>query len=304
MTPKSSSVWGFSRAFVYSRERAYVLAHVPALEEQRIHLTQVFRWTDEWASFRVDWPCVAICGTEFPEPSILCFAPDGRVKVATKSGFSDEHLDRSANGPAARGAIRDARLIAGQIYAVGMGRQVYRRTPGGNWIRHDQGVLAPLDDEAITGFNSIDGFPDSRLYAVGWGGQIWHFDGRSWSQFDTPTNLKLQRVVCAPPNAVYACGQAGVLLNMKSGLWEVIEHEETREQFWGMEWFAGALWLSTTDTIYRLNGERLEKMDLGFDGTLTTGWLHSRDGVMWSVGGEHLLSTEDGKKWVLHQIPA
>lgn len=303
---KTSIYWGFSRAVVVSRDRAYLLAHLPELEAQRIFLTQVFRWTGSWASYRVDGPCVGICASHDPELAVLCLQPYGEVHVAKAGGFSLEHIDPTENGPRSIGMLRDLKEIEGSVFAVGMRRQVYRRNTDGEWYKFDYGLRAPHDEKLVSGLNSIDGFSKDNLYAVGWNGEIWIYSDDKWTCVPPITNLKLERVVCVPSeDIVYACGQKGILLKGFSDKWEVLEHDIVVDQFWGMEWFAGFLWLATDNAVYRLTGAgNLEKIDfnIGDDG-LTCGYLSSRDGLLWSVGANHILSTNDGNIWRLEVIP-
>ena len=295
----------FTRGWVYTRDRVYIVAHAPELERQRMYLTLVLRWVGEWASFRIDWPVAALCATQPPELTVYFVGPQGQVQVAVPSGFSQEVVDDSDEGPAHRGDLRDMRLIGEHVYVTGMGRQVYRRTDRAGWHRCDQGVLIPKREARVAGFNSIDGFAEDQIYAAGWGGEIWHYDQRSWRQLPSLTNLKLQRVLCVPPRTVYACGQVGLLLRGFQDRWEVIEQEMTQEQFWGMEWFAGELWLATTDSVFMLKEpDKLVEVDFGLEGeAVTCGCLHANDGVMWSIGRKHLFSTADGANWTRHVFP-
>jgi photosystem II stability/assembly factor-like uncharacterized protein len=301
----SNQFWAFSRAFVFSRDRAYVLATLPELEEQHLDFTQVIRKTDEWASFRIDWTAVHLCVSEIPELTLLCMGLYGRIYIATSSGFSEEEVDISSEGPANRGDLRDIRLVGEHVYVTGMGRQVYRRDKPGKWVRIDQGVLTSIEEAKIVGFNSIDGFDENNIFAVGWGGEIWRFDAKRWNQLNSPTNLKLERVVCVEPEIVYICGQSGVLLRCEKDKIDVIDHGVTELQFWGMEWFNNTLWLSTQDAVYKLNDDdSITKVNFGKDEVDSTcGWLHASSDLMWSVGGEHIYSTTDGAQWELEIVP-
>jgi len=57
--------------------------------------------------------------------------------------------------------------IAERAFIVGMRRMVYRCDGVAMWTRIDQGVRCAEDDESDAGFNSIHGFNETDIYAVG-----------------------------------------------------------------------------------------------------------------------------------------
>ena len=84
----------------------------------------------------------------------------------------------------------DIRACPNGVYAVGMGRRVYRRTGSAQWTRVDRDMRPRSDDEVDAGFRSIHGLPDGSLYAVGFDGEIWSFDRQRWTREDSPTNMR------------------------------------------------------------------------------------------------------------------
>jgi len=293
---KKRTDYGFTRCAVAKRDRVYILSFLDALEEKGENVTKVLRWSGVWNHWIVDWAVGAICVLEHPELQVLSMGLGGRIDLRAVSGRTEEEVDTGKDGPPYRGLLRDMRVIERQVYVTGMARQVYQRLGKGQWARFDQGVLAERGKAKGIGFNSIHGFSRKAIYAVGWKGEIWRFDGRIWRPIASPTNLILERVVCVPPKTVYACGQAGVLLQGQGDEWRVIEHAATEDDFWGMEWFNGALWLATHDAIFKLVEKELEPVGMGTGDPLTCGWLDANDGVLWSVGPEDL-AYFDGEKW-------
>ncbi len=301
----SSSVWRFARGFVYDRNTVYIIAYLPQLEHEKVYVSQVFGWTGEWSGFQVKWMVSHLCLTDKPEPTLLCVSENGRVHVATKEGFSEETIDDSSEGPAHRGALRDVRLIGEHVYVAGMGRQVYRREAPGEWKRIDQGVVIPATEARVSGFNSIDGFDENDIIAVGWEGEIWRYNGRNWRVQPSPTNVKLERVICVSPETAYACGQAGTLLQGKGDRWDLVQQDATKNQLWGLEWYQKKLWLASLKGLWCMDEQgNCTKVDFGLnDEKVTCGFLHAGGGVLWSIGDKHLLSTDDGVHWTLHKIP-
>lgn len=240
---------------------------------------------------------VAMTATVKPQLELIIVGADGQVLLGMQTGYADEHLDPSKSGPEFKGDIRDARFIGSKVVAVGMSRQVYRREQAGQWAHIDQGVLAKPKD--MVGFNSVDGFGPSDIYAVGLKGEIWHYDGKNWRQEESPTNIALQRVRCfsGKKGGVYACGAGGTLLRGSPAGFEVIAPESTKDNLYGLEWFEGKLYVAGLTALYVLEDDALQPVDVGIGEGVTFGDLHANDGVMWSVGARHILTTEDGSSW-------
>ncbi len=58
-----------------------------------------------------------------------------------------------------------------------MKRQVYRRGGERRWT--DMSAPFPKPRETA-GFEAIDGYSSNEIYAVGWSGEIWQFNGKKW----------------------------------------------------------------------------------------------------------------------------
>jgi hypothetical protein len=255
------------------------------------------RSTGQWGHASLDWAATRIVAPSKTRYEIYVTGPEGRVAVKTQVGkFDEEEIWPGRNGPEDLGDITDLRFIGKHLYATGMGRQVYRRE-GGRWTRADAGVVVTKPSTVrVNGFNSIDGVSEEEIYAVGFGGEMWWFDGRKWRSITSPTNLILNRVR-ASRDKVYVCGKRGLLLRGRREDWEVVEHGSTAE-LWDVELFDGKVYLASHDGVYRLtDDDALEPVKLTTKKTVTCGSLHANDGVLMSVGRKHVLWTEDGRRW-------
>jgi hypothetical protein len=259
------------------------------------------KWTrhsGKWTYLSLGWQATRIVVSLVPSPHMVGIGPAGIVSVSSPQGDVEEEVDPSDDGPRRRGDIRDLRVIGGRVYAAGMSRQVYRREASGQWSRQDGGVVTPKGTMGVSGFNAIDGLEETDIYAVGFNGEIWRRTNQIWSQIESPSNLVLHRVCFVRPDLIYACGQQGVLLRGNGNAWAAIQHDTTRDDFWGMEWYRNRLYLACDSGLYVLSDSgTLEPVDTHAELAPTVRHLHAADGVLCSSGPKHVLWTEDGVKW-------
>ena len=253
-----------------------------------------------------DWNLAGLAVAKQPLEQMIAVGEWGDVLCAGSGDVHDEQVtsgqrDPAAKGPKDRGPLRGVRRIGSRIYVVGMDRQAYRREGSSRWQSfgppgwREQGRPAPKVSE-VTGFEAVDGFSESDVYAVGYHGEIWHYDGRKWRQLPSPTNLVLTDVCCAGDGTVYACGREGLLLKGRDQKWEVIDPPGTPQDLWSLAWFDGRLYLSTFYALYTLHKNALEPVDTGAEQAKTFHRLSADDGVLLSAGAKDVL-VFDGKAW-------
>lgn len=269
------------------------------LARQGIPHSFVTEWDDGlWLGepdMEVDWDTVSAANALYPLKQGLILGESGEVMCDGSNDFHFEQIGSGKNSPDNFGPMRGIRLIGEQVYAVGMNRQVYRRDKKGIWTNIDAGVRT-LPGNEVTGFEAIDGFDEKEIYAVGWDGEIWHYNGRKWIQKDSPTNFILVDVCCAGDGNVYACGRVGTLLRGRGDRWEVIEHESINDDIWSLAWYKDRLFMSTMNEVMVLDGDRLLLMNMGKDRPKTCFHLSTADGVLWSIGAKDIMSY-DGNIW-------
>lgn len=283
---------------------AFVVGATEVADRQLLSVSHVFQWKGAWSSRAFRGDAIDVCTVSEPSLTVLMADVAGVVHAWTATGIGIEVIDDSEDGPNTLGPLREIREIHGAAYVVGMGRTVYRREGPGRWSRIDEGVrIGELeedeeDDEIeMAGLNSIDGFSHDEIYAVGWDGEIWRYNGHEWMGVQSPTNLALQTVLCTPSGLVYAAGNAGVVLRGRDDRWELVpEATEAGETFWDAAWFLGDLYLATTTAVWRLVGGAVERVEV-VTGKATYGALSAREGVLWSVGARMAAYTRDGVSW-------
>ncbi len=130
----------------------------------------VLRWKrseKKWGGFDVDWSATRVCVNFGQGLQVLATGPLGRVAIYDHKGLREEDIDNSNSGTSLHGIMRDLQLVGEYLYAVGMGRQVYRRDGESNWNHWDIGVLQTPSTTEVTGFNSIGGIDENNIYAAG-----------------------------------------------------------------------------------------------------------------------------------------
>ena len=222
---------------------------------------------------------------------LIAVGEDGNVVVISQSGPVSEDvitIDGTTPGPLTRGLIVD-----GQVVMAGMGGHVYRREPTGMWVTMEDGL--PSGRKALTGFWGIAGDSLSRLYAVGFGGAAWKYDGSKWHAMPQPTRDILTAVCVADDHSVYAVGQAGELYRATDDSWEKLE-SECYDDLWSVTCFNGETYAASLYHLYRLNQAgvlaAIDPLGCPCYGPFT-----ACSQALWTIGQKAVLSY-NRKEWV------
>jgi len=194
------------------------------------------------------------------------------------------------------GPLRRVRAIDGKIYCVGGNRQAYVRSSPGLWTRIDHSSRPEPGDDRIAGFESVDGFSGREIYAAGWDGEIFQYDGSGWRQIDSPTNLLLTEVCCAGDGQVYIGGREGFLLRGRNDVWDSLDGSQMVDDVWGMAWFKGSLYISGMRGIYTVQDDAIIPVSINLDDVTSFFWLAKTEGILWSVGANDVIAF-DGESW-------
>jgi hypothetical protein len=295
----------FTGVSIYKRNSVWLRAIGDDLSEQGIDHAVIFRWLDgAWAQRPVGSAVRATGFLDKPELTVFNMCIDGEIVIFTFPGERTEVVDASEEGPSDLVNLRDMRLIGDHFYVVGMARRAYRRDKPDSWVPIDQGVFVPRGSRRkAVGFNSLDGTDEKNIYAVGYKGEIWFYDGKNWDQQDSPTNVALNVVRCLSREEIYVCGMAGTVIRGVSGQWQVIEQDVTKKDFWGMALFQGQIYVSNDDGIFVIRDGGLVPVKMGLKKKISTAYLDAADGVLWSVGDRDAAYTDDGVNWTVVNNP-
>jgi hypothetical protein len=291
----------FVTGAVRRKDIAYFALVADELAKQKNDHGYALAWNDpKWFGSDIGmlpWTAAGVAVARTPLEQGVLVGLGGEVLCL---GSGDVHHEKIREGepdsPGKRGLMRGVRGIGKTVFAVGMSRQVYRRDGVNAWTCIDQSARPKPGDQTVTSFESVDGFSEEDLYAVGRRGEIWHYDGKTWRPVDSPTNVILTNVCCAGDKSVYVCGRLGMLIRGRGQRWEVIEHESTQDDFWGIAWLGDRLYLSTMRGVYSLKDKILEPVDFGDDIPKSYYHLSAWDGVLYSIGAKDVMMF-DAKQW-------
>jgi hypothetical protein len=294
-TSRSSPLLTFAQCAVGSISRVWFVAE----EEDDSRVLQLRG--GKWAVRTPEWHVSSVCGREYAGDrfEMLALGIDGELLVGVPGGFTESHVDPQGQNRG-RGVLRDIRIVGEDVFAAGMSRQVYRRQRG-NWS-HVSGPIQPPPGQ-MKGFNSIAGSAANAVFAVGYDGEVWFYDGRLWKQLDSPTSVALHRVISLPSGHAVICGAAGVLLQATPGGIATVRNDATTDNLYGLAVFKGKVYVSSLTALYAIGPNGLEPMDTGLTGPLTFGSLDASENELWSAGAGHLLKTQDGVAWSLVHCP-
>lgn len=224
---------------------------------------------------------------------IIAIGEYGQYTVLSRSGQArDDVIDAQGITPPNRGPLRSGSVINGHLIMVGMFRQVYDRDPAGTWRVMEVGLPAPVPD-TTPGFEAVAGSDLENVYAVGWDGEIWRFDGSRWHAIDSPTNRILTSVCITENRTVYACGRGGLLVRGTDPSWDVLD-SGCPDDLWSITSFRGEVFAASLRRIYRLMGDKLVQVDADSSDSFAT---FSQCGqALWSVGAKAVVAY-DGTGW-------
>jgi len=235
-----------------------------------------------------NWNAVAICVAKKPVEKMVAVGEDGDVFTYVGGTVTDEVIEPRPV------VLRGIGVVDGLSVACGMKRQVYRRVGENSWVAMHAPAPTPGEN---AGFEAIAGFNGDEIYAVGWNGEIWQWNGSNWMNRPSPTNLILTGVCCGGDEAVYICGQHATLIRGRRDTWEVVELEDIIDDFWDVCWFNDRLYLSTMTMLYSFTDGSLAPVNFGADRPGTCYRLTEAEGVLWSIGSDDVFSF-DGTQWM------
>jgi hypothetical protein len=279
----------FTDGHVIAKDNIVIAAKLNALSEEDFSRVLYFK-NDEWSYEDIDDSVHSVWFVDEPR-TVYWLGKRGTVTVVGGGKLRTETIQDASD----YGSLNRIRQIGSELYICGYAGQIYRRAKRA-WEHFDDGVLEHDVNAMSVDLQDIDGIDSASIYAVGTGGSAYHFDGKRWDRLDSPTNLHLLRVRCVSNDEVFICGSKGTLFRITQSGWEDLSDDEVLDDFWGIEYFNGQLYVAHAGGLMTWDGSGLRPVDMGTTKSVTTHHLHARDGVLWSFGIDDLFFF-DGAKW-------
>ncbi|MDB5976921.1 MAG: hypothetical protein JWR07_3681 [Nevskia sp.] len=286
-----------SREFIRGAAKFHDLMYVISRDKKLVskdiaHSSLIAIDQNDWGdAVDTNWNSTAIAVAQKPKGKVVLVGEDGEAAAYLEGKSTKEQISPAPV------MIRNAREIGGYVYACGMKRQVYKRVAERQWV--DISARRAGAKESA-GFEAIDGFTEDEIYAAGWAGEIWQYDGKAWTERPSPTNVILTAVCCAGDGTVYIAGRGGVLLKGRHDAWEIIKWEdEVNADLWDLCWYREKLYVATMLALFTLNKNTLVPAVFGKNAPHSFYSLTTAEDVLWSIGQSDVASF-DGKKWKKH----
>ncbi|MFZ1987193.1 MAG: hypothetical protein WAU91_22475 [Desulfatitalea sp.] len=235
----------------------------------------------------LNWTVAALCYPDWPETEFVAIGKTGRLLDIRRNGATRELDPNTQQGLIIRAVLRNCRVIGGYVYAVGAGHQMIRIAS--DFSVHDFSV--PSEQRAsigeTVGFEAVDGFTPEEIYAVGWEGEIWKYNGRYWNIIDSPTNLIHTGIKCAPDGTVYIVGQQGGLLHGRGESWQPVE-SGTRDDLWDVCWFKDRPYVCSITHLFAMQNGTLAKVPLPPHNPTSFFRLDAIEKALLSVGADDI----------------
>jgi hypothetical protein len=214
------------------------------------------------------------------------------AKVNSKGTELEQIPGAGLNVEQPYGYVETIKNIADDLYVCGYGRQVYQRTDG-DWVSISDVILT---HDKATGFFDMDGLDGQHIYAVGWQGEIYFYNGSEWLKDDSPTNSHLSSVCCVEDGSVWIAGNKGVVLHGRFNQWSEIRSDDYPDNWYGMAIYQDRVYLAANQSLAMVVENEIVPVDVGLGRAITTNRLFAKEGLLWSVGEKDVL-VFDGNEW-------
>jgi hypothetical protein len=222
---------------------------------------------------------------------VVLVGDNGQCCVVDRDGqYSEEFVTQSTRNPRNTGHLRAASQVGSDVIAVGMQRQVYRRTASGVWIDMMQGL--PINTATVGGFEAVVAISENEIYAAGWHGEIWRFDGSCWHAVASPTTKIITSLCTGADGKVRGCGLGGLLIEGRHDGWQLVDHPHFNEDLFSIVRSDDEFFISSSNHLYHWSTEGITLVKSGVADSF--GSLRTEGNLLWCFGQKNLLAYVDG----------
>ena len=165
------------------------------------------------------------------------------------------------------GSIRNVRLIGKHFYAGAAASMVLRREAPESWrLISEQPYKLFMKGRHGGPATEVNGFSEEDLYFCSDAGELWHFDGKEWTQMDIPVNFPLDYLVCAEDGYVYTAWKTGRLIRGRGERWEELVDADAVDEapmLLSMTFYQGSLYAGTGSGIVKYENGKWVKTAIG-----------------------------------------
>ncbi|HEY1305506.1 MAG TPA: hypothetical protein VGF24_18250 [Vicinamibacterales bacterium] len=284
---------------------AFVAHYLPALKDDVYVAVVLIFDSGEWRRVgKFGWQAVDIELDPSQKDRYWVLGRDGQLAAVAGDDTKESKLDdRRPLGP-----MRGLDAVDGDVYAVGMKRDVFRLRDG-QWARFDKGMAFDISKGAdvetlmkqrlgdVGGINAIVGFDQNETYAVGTKGEMWQGADGTWSKIETPTNVMLTDAAIVD-DEVIACGLAGTLVRGRGTNWRVVEYDGVQDlDFAAIACRGKEVYLADGHSLRCLVGSTLEVVDLVQGTVVPSSQLDASQGLVLSVAGQEVFLGSTLNDW-------
>ena len=297
MTAQTVSSVHFADGCVIEKDYIYVASKLDELDPEEYDFSRLYFFDGGgggWVHHDLEWDVRSVCLRLGATKRQCCaLSLQGDVEFQQVGSATIEKIAGAGTVDGA-GAMSEIREVGTDLVTCGYGAQVYHRAKRG-WVSIAQGLARFVSKKRAVHLNSIDGASLEDLYAVGYHGRIFHYDGKTWTEIDSPTNVHVERIRVHEGTA-YICGNKGTLLIGNTNGFAVHQNPGISDHFWGIALFRSKVYLAGLKRLYVFDGKSIAPLTTGLKPEIDGYRLDARDGVLWSFGNSDLAWT-DGKKW-------
>src|SRR5204863_9556667 len=143
----------------------------------------------------------------------------------------------------------------------------------------------PIGNLVDRAMHSIDGADENDLLTVGLGGDLWHWDGKTWSPQPSPTNYPLQIVLRASGGDYYIGGTHGLVWKGSPAKgWKPLgDSAVTKETIEDMTEFQGKVYLAAQGKLLVTDGGPVTEVQIPLEGEKAFFAIDSLPSDLWVV---------------------